>query len=519
MTKKIRLFIIVLVSVLIIVIGSIVAINYFLKNKVENFLITRLPSHIHQSYDDLRLNIYEGTLTFINPNVSIQNKDDKEVHTNISVDKLVVDDISYWDYLLNNKIHIDEILIDKPEIIYYKNRLKKNRDSLKSGVITMNRPVFLDRLKIEDASVSIFDGKKDSLFLFTNHFFLEIDSITTNEKIIKKRLPVAFGTYRAQTDSVFVKVSDYENATVKKLQLKDNNVNIAGIHLYTKYSREEHARIIPKETDHFNLKIDSISLKKVDFGFKSRKLFIVGDKVSLQNPTLDIFRNKLVTDDKTIKPLYSKMLRTLPFQLTLDSVKINNAAIVYTEKVKKENNGGKINFKNLNAVISNVSNTYQAPKKTEIDIDAIFMENTPFTTQWSFNVNNPRDTFLFKANVGGLPAEDINSFTVPNLKVQLEGEANKTYFTIDGNHTTSHVDLKINYDHFKVTVLNKNGNKKNGFLSAIANIFISKDSDKSEQEFRKGSGEVTRDKTKSFFNYLWLNAQKGLKSSLTGGKN
>lgn len=70
-----------------------------------------------------------------------------------------------------------------------------------------------------------------------------------------------------------------------------------------------------------------------------------------------------------------------------------------------------------------------------------------------------------------------------------------------------------------MSVLNKKGNKKNGFLSAIANIFISKDSDKSEQEFRKGSGEVTRDKTKSFFNYLWLNAQKGLKSSLTGGKN
>ena len=44
-----------------------------------------------------------------------------------------------------------------------------------------------------------------------------------------------------------------------------------------------------------------------------------------------------MTDDKTIKSLYSKMLRTLPINLTLDSVKINNAAIVYTEKVKKEN--------------------------------------------------------------------------------------------------------------------------------------------------------------------------------------
>ena len=519
MTKNIRVFIIALLSVLIIVIGSIVAINYFLKNKVENFLATRLPETIIQSYDELRLDMYEGTLTLINPSVQIQNKEDHKIHTHISVEKLVIDDISYWDYLVNDKIHIDEISINQPKIVYYKNKLKKNRDSSGSGIITMNRPVFLDRLKIEGATISIFDGKKDSLFLFTNHFSLEVDSITTNKKIIKKRLPVAFGTYKAQTDSVFVKVSDYENATVKKLSLENKNINIAGIHLYTKYSRAEHARIIPVEKDHYNLKIDSFLVKKVDFGFQNRKLFIKGDAVTLKNPYLDIFRNKLVTDDKTIKPLYSKMLRMVSLDLTLNSVKINNAAIVYTEKVKKENEGGMINFKRLNATMSNVSNTYKTPKKTKIDIDAVFMENTPVTTEWSFDVNNTSDTFLFKANVGNLPAKDINSFTVPNLKVQLEGEANKTYFTIDGNNTKSHVDLKINYDQFKVSVLNKKGNKKNGFLSAIANIFISKDSDKSEQQFRKGSGEVTRDKTKSFFNYLWLNAEKGLKSSLTGGKN
>ena len=153
------------------------------------------------------------------------------------------------------------------------------------------------------------------------------------------------------------------------------------------------------------------------------------------------------------------MLRTLPFNLTMDSVKINNAAIVYTEKVKEENQGGKINFKNLNAKISNVSNTYKSPKKTNIHVNAIFMERTPFTTHWSFDVNNTNDTFLFKADVGNLPAQDINSFTIPNLKVKLEGEANKTYFTIDGNNTTSQVDLKINYDQFKISVLNKNRNR------------------------------------------------------------
>ena len=519
MTKKTRYFLILLFSTLILVIGSIVAINYFLKNKVEQFLKNRLPNHIVQSYDNLQLNITEGTLTLTSPTVFIKNKNDNQTHTEISAEKLIIEDISYWNYLINHKIQVDEIEILSPTIVYHKHKLNKERKDVKSGVIKMNRPLFLDKLKINDARLTIYDGTKDSVLLFTEHFSMEVDSITTNKDLIKKRLPIAYGDYTASTDTIFVKVSDFENATVKNLNLQDKDVTIKGVHLFTKYSRQEHARLLRKERDHFDLNVDSLVVKNVDFGFKKRILSITGDKIFFENPFLDIYRNKLLPDDTTIKPLYSKMLRDLSFNLTLDSIKINNAEIVYTEKVKKDNQGGKINFKNLNASISNVSNTYKDPVKTTIAIDAVFMKNTPFTTQWTFDVNDPNDRFLFKANVGSLQAPDINSFTIPNLKVQLEGEANKTYFTIDGNHTRSQVDLKINYDQFKVSVLNKEGNKKNGILSAIANIFISKDSNKSDQQFRKGSGEVTRDKTKSFFNYLWLNVSKGLKSGLTGGKN
>jgi hypothetical protein len=116
-----------------------------------------------------------------------------------------------------------------------------------------------------------------------------------------------------------------------------------------------------------------------------------------------------------------------------------------------------------------------------------------------------------------MPAERMNLFTQPNLKVQLVGEVLQTYFTMQGNPNQSRIDLKLKYDNFEVKVLDKKGQKINKFLSSIANLFIKKDSETSEDDFREAYAEVERDKTKSVFNFLWLNVKAGLLEAMTGG--
>jgi hypothetical protein len=182
--------------------------------------------------------------------------------------------------------------------------------------------------------------------------------------------------------------------------------------------------------------------------------------------------------------------------------------------------GGSINFENLDAAISNVSNTYENPAKTTVKVKANFMEKTPLTAHWSFDVQNKNDHFSFNAEVGSLIAEKMNSFTEPNLKVRLEGQTNKTYFTIDGNNETSTTNMKISYSDFKVSVLQKDGERKNKLLSTVANLFISKNSKKKNEYYREGSAEAERNKTQSVFNFLWISVKNSLLKTMTGsGKN
>ncbi|WP_157632560.1 AsmA family protein [Cochleicola gelatinilyticus] len=516
MNKNLRLFLLIFIGILIISIGIWIASNIILKNKAENFLATRIPPNISATYSDLTLNIFQGTLTFNEVSVVLKNKIDDKVHTQVAVDKFIIEDISYMDYVFQKEIHIEDIKLKSPIIKYYSHMLSPSKDSVRKSPITLYKPVLIDELSIDNATLHIYDGTKDSISLYGKNITVEIDDILVNRETLQKRLPITFSDYEAEGDSIFLKAGPYENLSSGDFFIKKGKGEFNSLSLQTKYSKTRLSQLISKERDHFNLIIPKITLDGINFGFKNRVLFAGSTSMTIEQPNLKIFRDKTVADDLTRKPLYSEMLRTLPFQLTMEKIAIKNAAIAYTEKVKDDNSGGTINFDNLYANIQNASNTYPKGTRTTLDIKSNFMENTSIAVDWDFDVNNTADTFIFKADIGKLSAEKLNKFTVPNLKVMMEGEVEKTYFTISGDHTRSHVDMKMRYDDFKVSVLNKEGNKKNKFLSAIVNIFIKKESDENSEDFREGSATVSRDKTKSIFNYFWLNTRDGLKSILTG---
>ena len=517
MTKTIKLISISILIILSLFIGITVFVNMKIQQKVENFLQTRLPQNISQTHRNMDVDTFEGTITISDLLVHLKNKSDTITHTTIGMDKLIIEDVSYWKYLFKDEIHIEDIKFKSPIITYHKDKVIINKDSERIAPIKLFKPIIIEKLSIDNTTLTIFEKGKDSVLVHTSNTTIEIDDILISKETLLQKIPATFSEYKVTTDSIFVKISPYENVTAQNLTIKDQQVSLENIALKTKYSQKELSKIITEERDHIDLEIKNITLIDIDFGFiDNKKLFVKSSNISIEKPVASIYRDKLVSDDTTIKKLYSKMLRETSIDLTIDKIALNDGSLIYTERVKQDNTGGTIDFKNLSATILNASNTYTSNKKTFIDIEAIFMKNTPLKANWEFDTTNKNDQFIFKAEIGSLKASDLNTFMKPNLKVQLEGITNKTYFTISGTNNTSKIDMRMSYDNFKVNILNKNGNKKNKFLSAIANIFIKEDSKNNNQEFRDGSGVASRDKTKSFFNYLWLNIRSGLLNTLTG---
>lgn len=513
-TKNKKIYIILIGLVTVVILGFF-GLNYFIESKIKK-QISEAPKHLKIQYESIDVNALSGNVKLVNPRISIYEETTQKIKAKVELEHFSVGGFSYFNYVFQDKIGIDEIIFNKAKITYYKNHNPKSEDS-KNIFEKLKQIVQIKSIEMKEAFVSVYNGSNDSLIMKSENLNFKIDEIKINPS--QKKNPVSYKDYKVTSKATFYSLNEYENLLFESLDVRSNQSKFSGIKIKTKYSKHALTQMIKVERDHYNLVIDSITIKNQDFGFKQDSVFYFNSKrVDFFQPNFKIYRDKLVEDDLSIKPLYSKMLRDLGFDLTLNSVFLNNTSITYTEKTKEDTSGGKLEFSKLNTEIKNLSNTYKSKDSiTSINVQAIFMDSTPIDVNWNFNVNNLQDSFIFKAKMGNLNAENMNQFMEPNLNIKLNGEIKQTYFTINGNENTSQIDLKLKYDNFEVLLLKENKNKINKFLTNIINIFVSKDSKDRSEDFREGTkSDIERVKNKSVFNYLWINIKEGLLNAMTG---
>lgn len=519
MSKRFKKLGIIVATVILAGVLLFVITDNIVKNKVENLLQNELPANLQLTYSDLKISTLSGRLTLVKPQIVQKGEITNNENFIASLEILLIDDVSYWDVLFNDKIYVQTIELNSPTIVYFKNDTIDKNQYKKQNAKELKQSFHIEKLSILNGDITVFDAANDSLLLKSSGMMLVMDDVITDAKTMEKKLPFTYSIYELKMQDVLLKSGEYENLMVENLHINKQKSVLTSVKLLTKYSKAELSKRISKERDHFDISVDSIVLEQQQFGYKNDTIFYFKTpKVTLFQPKLNVYRDKLVADDPSIKLLYSRMLRELPIDLTINDLIIEKGTINYSEKVNADQPAGEIMFTDLNANLKNVSNTYASTEKTQIRIQSYFMETTPLKVEWDFDVNDSSDTFTFKADLGTLSAERMNLFTKPNLKVQLVGEVLQTYFTMQGDPNQSRIDLKLKYDNFEVKVLDKKGRKVNKFLSSIANLFIKKDSKTtSDDDFRESYSEVERDKTKSVFNFLWLNVKAGLLEAMTGG--
>lgn len=518
MTRPLKITLITALTLLVLAITVYFVADAIISSKIENFLSKELPETVSVDYEAMDVNIWRGSVVMVHPKIINRGSHTSKRNVEIELDTLLVDGFGCWNYLVNDNIHIESVQLRSPKLFYNHNSsIPKNKYKY-STLEQLKKEIKIGRFNVQNGELHIKDIETDSLLLHTSNITANVMDIYLSSKSVKRRIPFNYNNYNLSFNDLFYTLGNYEHLKMSSANITQEKAAFNQMKVVTKYSKEKLNQMISIERDHFDISIPSLVLEAQEFGYKSDSIFYFkSPKVIFENPEMYIYRNKLLADDLTRKNLYSKMLRDLKFELTLSAINLNNATIVYSEKVNTDMEAGKISFTKMNADIQNISNTYGDSEKTTLAIDAVFMARTPIKVDWNFDVNDVNDAFVFKVDIGNLPASDLNPFSRPNLKVQFEGELLKTFATISGDANTSRVNMRANYENFKVNVLDKEGKDKNKVLSAIANLFIKKDSNKSSDDFREGFKEgIARDYTKSVFNFLWLSLRSGLISVMTG---
>jgi len=492
--KKLIIFIsVILILVIAYFVGQSIATN-----KVEKALAKEID------FEEVDVSLWSGKLEVKQPTYQKNN-------SVIKSDKAQISGFSYYQFLVNDKIEIDRLLIDDAVVNIQQNKEKDSSENSSSK--KFNKNVVVKKVELNGSLIYRQDSLK---FLTAENFKISIDSVGLNNETIKSKIPFNYKDFKVEISQVDYTLNQLQDLAVKYIELDPSKLVLKNIDYKPKLSKEDYIEVIPYEKDLMNLNLKQLTINNYDLKFQEDQPQFTANYIELDSIDFWIYRDKTVKDDVRKKDMYSKMLREMKLKLAIDSLKVKNTHLDYQEMINKNRAPGRIFFDNLNLSMYNVTNINLDRKdfpETHVDIQTKFMGKSNFDVDWDFKINDKNDVFTIKGQTFNIPESSINSFFVPAFGMRTEGEVSELYFNFRGNATQASGELQIAYENFKVEVLKKDSDDKNTILSALANLIVKKNS-KKNGETTKNPKAVQRDQTKSFWNYFWKCLEAGLREAL-----
>ena len=491
------------------------ALNLTLKYQLSVWLKSHQVKGVFYTYKALDINFIDGSISMKEPSVTLLDNLGANFDGKVDFKSISIYNVSYLDLLFAGHIDVQEIDLNAPNgYLHKKKALRKieTKDTIESH--TMNIQLQLQHLKINNASIKVYDThRSDSLWASVDNFSLDVSGIKVNNQTLLHSIPFTCKDYAIQSDSIFFKVGQFEHLKISKMEGNHKKTVVKKIQFKNKYSRNSFSKILKKERDHYTIWIDSLLMIETSLqNLEDDNIQFGAQRFGFYQPKIEIFRDKLIEDELSIKPMYSQLLRKSTLQISIDTAEVNHATLIYTEKTKPENNGGSIVFKDMDITINRLGNVYT--KNTTLIAEALFMKTSPVLFRWNFNPHHTKDKFEFYGELGLMPMRDLNAFTEPTMNTDLSGTINAFNFEVKGNRIRSNTLLNVNYNNLQVQLIDQKTKKKRKLLSSIINLFVSKKSKNKELPYKQIEVEVEREQTKSFFNYMVVNIKAGMKKAM-----
>lgn len=479
------------------------AMGFFAAYKLEKE-ITSAFSQI-MVFEEIDVNLLKDNIIIVQPAFEEQGK-------KFSAERMELRGLHYYKYLFQDKTLIEKIVLQNPKITV----VKKHTDSDKTIPVDpdqqdFRRDIVIQSLKAEDGSIRLkkTDTSGINFFVGIDHF--QMEHIRIDSSTVENPVPFLYDSYSFIADSLYLESGKLHYFTAEQVGLENGSFFIDSLRVNPRYNITEFQEHIPYEKDRFDVVIDSISSREVSWEIINDTLRIMSPLISVNGMDMHVYRNKLLPDDNSIKSMYSKKIRNLPIGIDIEKIRLDSSNIVYQEKVKVDRSAIKIDFTGLSATITDLSNFQPENEtwpRTVIEAQAAFMSSAPVNITWSFSTEDPGGEFEISGNMGSLSEEALNTFLVPAMGIKSTGGIEAMEFDYSGDNDAATGQMQLKYQNFHINILEEDeqGEIKE-FFSTIANFFI--DDEGTSGNVKAEDLRVTRNKQKSFWNYLWLMIKEG----------
>ncbi len=335
------------------------------------------------------------------------------------------------------------------------------------------------------------------------------------------------------TDDIKFNINDYSFTTGDSMYtVYAGKINIStalsqlyldSFRLIPNYSKYDFSRKLGYQTDRMDISAESIIFDRMNFSdlIIDKKINI--GLVNVNKLDLYDFRDKRVTFPEWQKrSLPQSMIRKADIYLKIDTIQLNQAHIIYSEKVEKSKGDGEVIFDNMFVTITDITNDKELVSNGAVmkaGVTAYLMGQSLLFGQLEFPLASKQDTFYFKATLSKMDISNFNSMTENLFGVAIKrGKGGIRESIVMGNNDYATGTLVFPYRRLKIAMMNKETGKRggigDGILTFLANnILIKSNNPKFGRKIRVGEIYCRRNKQKSFFNYLWKSQLSGIEST------
>ncbi len=449
----------------------------------------------------------------------------------VSLSNLDIDGLNIGDLLDKKDIDLNVLAINNPTVEIY--HLADKRDTAIKDTTTLYARIqqSLGHFSLKDLSISNMDfihhnmaEEKEKLTTFHDVSMrfndIEIDSITqydTARFLYAKQANIYIPGYTFRTpDSMYLLKAD-----TLTLHAAQKSVDVSGLSLQPRYSKQEFGKHLKFYKDRYDINFKTASFDKIDW----YKLFLgeglTAGHAEFNTGKMEVFADKNVppSPKSKIGNYPHQLLARLELPIDIDTILIKDFQFTYRELNAKTQKTGEVNWTNISAQLTNVTNIPEKiaiNKIVKVAAQSKLFNAGSFDAVFQFDMTGIKDgDFVLDLNIGPMDGKvintasktlglfEVNSLTIKKLKAH-----------VIANSYQARSSVLFVYDDLKITALkpgddNPKKLKKRKFISFLANTFILNKSN----ELNEAQPEYIvykRDPQRSFFSLIWKSILKGI---------
>ncbi len=535
-------------GVLVLLIVCQLLITFF----ADDYAASRLRSQIEKGagktygieFEDLSLNLFSGSATISNISLDgdtasfSDNSSSKPPPKTLykgNIGEVEVSGFSVISGIWGDELRIGSISIGEPDIAALKNPYPVREDTGGNTFASVDSSIYAAisgrYSAVEVDEINIRDGR--GLFTQSGDTLASLETLNLNLSNIRIDSASAQSGRLFPTDNISVdmrrlmyNLSDSVNKIkVGRVDISSANktIDVDSLQLIPRYPRFEYSRQNGLRKDRIDLDVPVLTLSAVDFSALADSGRFYAKYGEINNARMTDFLNRAIRggppEPKTMKFI---AFRNSKQPIKIDSLKVNNAYISYSEYAGDTPQAGTVTFEQLNGVFRNISN-YPADIKqgitTTLDVHTQVMGSGPLEVHFEFPMDTREGFHKINGTLGSMSITDFNPILEHVAFVRVDrGMLNSLEFDMTLNEDRSNGTLIMKYENLKISVLDRNSIKQRGLkeniFTFLANNIMVNENNMPGEDMQAGRIQFERIKHKSMFNYWWKSLLSGIKESV-----